>query len=166
MNKCDQKERASLLGSTGTTTFHAQSQIAQALDAPGGRFAVEDKSTVVGADPAIAYPVLPSSSPWSDARLPDEPPLGFSVNEMQPVGTFAEIEKSLGSISPVEREGESTSLEPSPDLAADPVPVASAGVVAGTPLAATTPDLSPAQHAALAQVIPRMVVKKWSPPKW
>ena len=98
MNKSDQKERASLLGSTGTTTFHAQSQIAQALDAPGGRFAAEDKSVTSGSEASVQYPRQPEGSPWAGDPVGQEPPFPVDISAMDPVGTFAEIEASLAGV--------------------------------------------------------------------
>jgi hypothetical protein len=59
-----------------------------ALDAElemGGRFAKVHTTTVTGASP-ISYPAQPTHSPWHSNPYPEEPPLGFSVDEMEPVG--------------------------------------------------------------------------------
>jgi hypothetical protein len=60
------------------STFHQHAQSA-ANDEAGGRFAAVSPTTVVGAEPAMKYPQLPSSSPWSGAQPEPgiEPPLGF-----------------------------------------------------------------------------------------
>jgi hypothetical protein len=58
----------------------------------GGRFALVRKpATIVGAGP-IAYPRLPEDSPWSSNPLPPEPPLGYSVDDLEPVGEVFEQE--------------------------------------------------------------------------
>jgi hypothetical protein len=61
----------------------------------GGRFAAINKPSIIGAASA-KYPKLPSSSPWSADPVPPEEPLGFEINALEPVGTAAEIEASLG----------------------------------------------------------------------
>jgi hypothetical protein len=59
---------------------------ASADDLAGGRFAAVNKTTVTGASP-ISYPRLPANSPSNQAvMVPDEGPLGFSVNDHEPVG--------------------------------------------------------------------------------
>jgi hypothetical protein len=60
------------------TTFHQHAQSA-ANDEAGGRFAAVNPATVVGSEPAVKYPQLPASSPWS-GQAPEpgiEPPLGY-----------------------------------------------------------------------------------------
>src|SRR5262249_6881949 len=62
--------------------------IGHALDAElemGGRFAKVHTTTVTGSSP-ISYPTQPTHSPWHSNPYPEEPPLGFSVEEMEPVG--------------------------------------------------------------------------------
>jgi len=65
-------------------TYHSVAQ-STVDDERGGRYAVEGKQTVMGSSP-IAYPQQPSTSPWHHDACPPEPPLGFSVDEMEPVG--------------------------------------------------------------------------------
>jgi hypothetical protein len=67
------------------TTFHQFGQ-SQANDEAGGRFAAVNAATVVGAEPAMKYPQLPSSSPWSGAQPEPgpEPPLGFENPAIEP----------------------------------------------------------------------------------
>jgi hypothetical protein len=62
----------------------------------GGRFAALSKPVVVGSGPT--YPQLPASSSWSHDPVPPEPPLGIDVNAVEPVGTSAEIGRSLGQL--------------------------------------------------------------------
>src|SRR5436190_20361830 len=59
-----------------------------------GRFAPHETFAVTGSTPAVHYPQLPSSSPWAD-RPPDEPPLGWDVNALEPVGEAFEVANSL-----------------------------------------------------------------------
>ena len=68
-----------------TATYHS---VAQSVvdDERGGRYATEGgKQTVIGSSP-IAYPQQPSTSPWHSDPIGTEPPLGYSVEEMEPVG--------------------------------------------------------------------------------
>jgi hypothetical protein len=53
---------------------------------PRGRFdGAEGKQLVVGSTPGPIYPQLPASSPWAGPDLVgQEPPLGFSVDELEP----------------------------------------------------------------------------------
>lgn len=93
-NKSDQAERRALAGSTTTSTYFHQSQIAEQLDAPGGRF--RERETIVGTDPVPQYARLPASSPWSGSADPGlEPPTGTAIDEHEAVGTATEIERSL-----------------------------------------------------------------------
>jgi hypothetical protein len=62
------------------STFH-QHAIADA-EFDRGRFTANEKVTVIGSSETPQYPQLPSG-PWSGQDpVPDEPPLGFSVNDM------------------------------------------------------------------------------------
>jgi hypothetical protein len=67
---------------------HARSSID---DERGGRFAAASPTrTVVGTSP-MTYPRLPLTAPSNQAAMVgDEPPLGFSVNDMEPVGEIHE----------------------------------------------------------------------------
>lgn len=60
-----------------------------------GRFKPETATHVIGSTPIPKYPELPASSPSHHDVVPDEPPLGYSVDEMQPLGTAAEIQASI-----------------------------------------------------------------------
>src|SRR5262249_36610096 len=77
------------------TTFH---QIAMGeADAVTGRYGAISRTHVTGAA-GPEYPTL-QSGPWaSDAGVPAEPPLGVAIDQMEPVGTQAEIEQSLGEV--------------------------------------------------------------------
>ena len=58
----------------------------------GGRY----KSAISGTAQSVEYPAIPSG-PWSSgyAQLPPEEPLGYSMSDVEPCGTPAEIEASL-----------------------------------------------------------------------
>ena len=66
-------------------TYHGHAQANLGEDR-GGRFAFAGSpKTVTGSSP-IQYPAQPAHSPWAKDACPPEPPLGFSVDEMEPVG--------------------------------------------------------------------------------
>jgi hypothetical protein len=56
---------------------------------PHGRFAVGARQ------PITEYPRQPEGSPWHHDPLGPEPPLGYSVDQMEPVGSPAEVEASI-----------------------------------------------------------------------
>jgi hypothetical protein len=62
-------------------------------DDKGGRFA-----RTIDAAQIISNP-QPSGSPWSSSPVPDEPPLGYSVEAQDPVGEKFEVEASMRSPS-------------------------------------------------------------------
>jgi hypothetical protein len=67
-------------------TYHALAQ-SSIDDERGGRYAaVSRPATFVGASPIHQYPRLPADSPWHSDPCPPEPPLGYSVNDQEPVG--------------------------------------------------------------------------------
>jgi hypothetical protein len=92
----EMRDRRQLVGSTNTTTYFREAEIALALESGGGRFAAN--ASVIGsrADAGSAYPRLPSNSPSAFDPVPNvEPPLGWSVEDQEACGTAAEIEASL-----------------------------------------------------------------------
>ena len=74
-------------------TFHerAQAEIGSEM----GRFKSLNKQTVVGASGGPSYPAQPETSFWRSDDTGQEPALGFSINELEPVGTRQEVERSL-----------------------------------------------------------------------
>ena len=67
------------------STFHSIA-LAGIDDERGGRYAAEgSKRTVIGSSP-VAYPAQPATSPWHHDPCSPEPPLGYSVDEQDPVG--------------------------------------------------------------------------------
>src|SRR6516164_1669285 len=65
-----------------TSTLH-QHAIADAAT-PKGRFTAEAHSSIVGqsADP---WPKMPEGNPWAHDPVPKEEPLGFRIDEMEPL---------------------------------------------------------------------------------
>ena len=70
-------------------TYHSVA-LGSVDDERGGRYASSgSKASVVGAAP-ISYPAQPANSPWHRDPVPDEPPLGYSVDEIEAVGEVFE----------------------------------------------------------------------------
>ena len=64
---------------------------------PGGRFAKPAQS----ADPSQLYPRLPEgNSQWGGPQVPEEPPLGYSVNDLEPVGELHELAAGAAVVLP------------------------------------------------------------------
>jgi hypothetical protein len=81
------------------------------IDDAGGRFAAVNAASVVGAEPLVTYPQLPSSSPWAGPDpVPDEPPLGYEVNRL----TDHELEPSMTSSTVDAQAGGAEAPSPSP----------------------------------------------------
>ena len=87
-NDATQSERKAIITSE-RNTFLARTE-AELEEESGGRFKKKTRTTIVGVNPASAYPRLPPSSPWS---CPDptgvEPILGVDVNEVPDLGFSA-----------------------------------------------------------------------------
>ena len=82
-------------------TYHGQAA-SSVNDERGGRYAGSgSKQTVVGSSP-IGYPQQPENSPWRSDPCPPEPPLGFSVEEMEPVGEIFERASATDGTSVIE----------------------------------------------------------------
>jgi hypothetical protein len=148
-NKIEQAERRELAGSNTTSTYFHQSQIAEALDAPGGRY--REKETITGSELVPQYPRLPASSPWASDGVGVEQPLGIDVNAMEPTGNAHEIEAGLV-------------------LAAGTVPGSEklaevAPLVASSPADVETPRPISSVEERLAEILPKIAVPIAAPPK-
>lgn len=93
----EQKERREVLrqdqlrpGDSEPTTFSALAGLDTSL---GGRFA--PGGYVGGSERTTDYPRLPEGSPWAGDPVGLEPSLGYSVDDLEPTGTAAEVERSL-----------------------------------------------------------------------
>jgi hypothetical protein len=93
------------------TTFHQHAQ-AFADELSQGRFAATGVPTVTGATPIPKYPA--AGAHQSDP-VGTEPPLGFSVNDLEPSAVSS-------SLSPVEDTGGAPSSAPPDDDVAAPPP--------------------------------------------
>jgi hypothetical protein len=87
-----------------TYLHHAESSIEEDR---GGRYAATRVSpTVTGATP-ISYPTQPAGSPWANDPVPMKEPLGYSVEDHDPVGELHELGDAstvAGNASPVKAE--------------------------------------------------------------
>jgi hypothetical protein len=91
-NQITQEQRARLLREE--RSINTRAAMHSLLDpSAGGRFAKEVKADfTVGRDEAVHYPRLPSG-PWgSGPQVGVEPPLGFSVNDLEPTGELHELQ--------------------------------------------------------------------------
>jgi len=98
MNDIPRSERRRIMANDRKVMATYHSVAASTVDDErGGRYATEgSKQTVIGSSP-IAYPQQPSTSPWHSDPCPPEPPLGFDVNAIDPIGEPHEIKASEGS---------------------------------------------------------------------
>jgi hypothetical protein len=83
----------------GTFLLHTHSD-------EGGRFA--KPMNVVGVKPVPEYPAGPN---WSPQAVGVEPPLGFSIDEMEPVGRQDEIEASIEKLERAQTEALASSSD-------------------------------------------------------
>jgi hypothetical protein len=127
----------------------------------GGRFAKQEgaRPQVIGTDPIPKYPQLPSG-PWSgDDPVPDEPPLGYRIDEMIPLESPTGVQPLSASVAtdgpPANEQSEAdlaVSFDrgdggPSPLSNGDPAPTvvrssASARNAADVPAAGSSPTSS------------------------
>lgn len=81
------------------STYFAQAQ-ASLDDTSGGRYGAVTKSTVTGSTPAISYPKLPSDAPSKQlAGMPDEPALGYKIDDQEAIGEPIELDRSREALS-------------------------------------------------------------------
>jgi hypothetical protein len=91
------------------TTLFAMSQVDIALESDE-RFT---SSEIAGARPSVDYPQLPASSPWS-TPMPPEEALGESVEDLPPLGTPAEIARSIAQLEAIEPKDEKENADAVP----------------------------------------------------
>jgi hypothetical protein len=110
-NSASQAERRRMLELERASTLLEQAKLSETLDS------VRMKSTVTGTAPTVDYPA--GSGPWSGNYWLDgpEPPLGYAINEQEPVGTPAEVARSLEELAGAQAP---TSLLVSGDVVEDP----------------------------------------------
>ena len=172
-NTASKSERAALAGSSTATTLFQQATAHLELEDAGrfGALARERaaKPYVAGVEPAVHYP---AGASWTEAAQPLEPPLGFSVDDMPPVGEPHEIAKAtpapgglaLGEGAPAEPQ--SSSSPPSSTVATSAA-VHPAGLEGGGDVASGWPGRvspksapPPTAHERLAQVLPQIIKRR------
>ena len=114
MNKADeisQTERRRVMeNDRKVATYHFVAQSA-VDDERGGRYAVEGKATVTGSSP-ISYPAQPTHSPWHHDPIGTEPPLGYSIDAIDPVGEVFERGPPSAAAAPeVEGDGDGSTTD-------------------------------------------------------
>ena len=87
-NDASQKERREAL-KADCYFNRAQTEVGQEL----GRFSHLTKTTVVGG--VTPVPRQPPNSPFAGDPTGVEPPLGYDINSMTPVGTPSEVQASI-----------------------------------------------------------------------
>jgi len=75
------------------------------LEDAGGRYSAVTKQSVTGSTPSSAYPRMPSG-PWAENEMPPEPPLGYEIDAMEPVGELHEREGSPSTVAASAARGE------------------------------------------------------------
>jgi hypothetical protein len=103
-NSASQAERRRVLREEQASTYFERARVAEQLDSE------RSKSAVTGTKRTQDFPAIPSG-PWSAgywAQVPDEPPLGYAINEQEPVGEPAEVARSLEAMAPTSPMGSDT----------------------------------------------------------
>jgi hypothetical protein len=77
------------------STYRAHAEADAELEM-GGRYSKLLPTTVTGAMPGPVFPHQPATSPFASDPVPAEPPLGYCINDLEPVGETHEIERSKG----------------------------------------------------------------------
>src|SRR5262245_52850087 len=94
------------------TTLFEQARVAEQLDS------TKYKSAVTGTKPTQDFPAIPSgpwSSGWAQGLPNAEPALGYAINEQEPVGTPAEVQRSLEALAATSSpQGSNTGAASSP----------------------------------------------------
>jgi hypothetical protein len=89
-DEISQREKRRILAEDRKASSYMAHAAANVDEDRGGRYAaIEKPSTVVGAS-SISYPTQPEGSPWANDPIGLEPPLGFSVEDHDPVGELHE----------------------------------------------------------------------------
>jgi hypothetical protein len=100
-----------------------------------GRFAKEAKADfTVGRDPTVQYPRMPATSPWACDAVGLEPPLGFSVEEMEVVGSTEEAERAAAILAATESSAATASSPPQGQSDAD-LPTVGSAAAGQSPIA-------------------------------
>jgi len=81
-NDADWQRQLKEAAKAPANTMH-QHALAAANDTAGGRYAGVNPTTVVGSEPLVKYPH--ASTPFQRDPVPNEPPLGYAIDEMIPI---------------------------------------------------------------------------------
>ena len=85
-------------------------------DLAGGRFAHLNKAVITGSTPFTPYPKMPEGNPWRCDPVPNEEPLGWSVEDQPPTGEFHELERSRAASSSSLLDGTDGDAETPPSI--------------------------------------------------
>ena len=97
-NDATQAERKAIVTSE-RNTFLSRTE-AELEEKSGGRFKKNRRTTIVGVNPASAYPRLPPNSPWaSPCPTGVEPPLNVDINAMPDLGFHEASPPNLGEVA-------------------------------------------------------------------
>lgn len=147
-NTASKSERSALAGSTTGTTLFQQATAHLELEGTGrfGALARERaaKPYVTGTESGAKYP---GAASWTEAAQMLEPPLGFSVDAMEPYGEPHEVAASVA------------------EAAAPGANATGEGEVAGVALegsakSAPSPSNAAEAHERLAQVLPKIITRR------
>jgi hypothetical protein len=136
--EASREEKAAILKVEADRAINTLRAMSSVLDPPaGGRFAKPSPPV----DPAKLYAPLPASSPWHSDPVPNEEPLGFSVEDMPVMGEPFEVERaaailehSAATVSPPQGQSDEAGSSLPPPAMAD----------LASPLLGSAPGPSPA----------------------
>jgi hypothetical protein len=136
----EQAERLALAGSTTGMTYHSRAITGLELER-SGRHA--QSATITGTKAVPQYPA--ASGPWNDpVQVPDEPPLSYSVEDLEVTGNYHEVEASSREASPsvasLPPDGDVATASAIPSPGALGVPAVSTSA-AGTSTSSSDPGL-------------------------
>jgi hypothetical protein len=89
--QAEQKERHQILDNDRAVREHTTTYLKETHSDLGGRWAINRTDNVVGQTPTIDYGGKPN---WAHDPTGVEPPLGYSVDAMAPVGEPFEVERA------------------------------------------------------------------------
>jgi hypothetical protein len=121
--EASREEKAAILKVEADRAINTLRAMSSVLDPPaGGRFAKPSPPV----DPAKLYAPLPASSPWHSDPVPNEEPLGFSVEDMPVMGEPFEVERaaailehSAATVSPPQGQSDEAGSSLPPPAMAD-----------------------------------------------
>jgi hypothetical protein len=100
------------------STLHAFAQADAAQ--PRGRYASVDATQVIASEPLVKYPA--ASGPWQSDPVGQEPPLGYSVHDLEPSTVPHPVEDTGGPAPDDPSGGSAVSPTPTSDRGTGPSP--------------------------------------------